>query len=92
MMSYKVAAAVAIFLVLIDVSFEANGVHKTQDLSGKEQDKKSHDKAAGKEDHHRYEDWGMDWSDADMMQHPIDEAPRRVSCETSTAFSASSFA
>ena len=45
------------------------------DLNEKDSvDKKDRDK----KDFHRYEDWGMDWSDADMMQHPIDEGPRRV--------------
>lgn len=41
-------------------------------------DKDSYEKKErDKHDFHRYEDWGMDWSDADMMQHPIDEGPRR---------------
>jgi hypothetical protein len=43
-------------------------------------DKESYEKKEkDKKDFRRYEDWGMDWSDADMMQHPIDEGPRRVS-------------
>lgn len=49
--------------------------HRTQDLHEKDAHKKDKDK----KDYHRYEDWGLDWSDADMMQHTIDEAPRRVS-------------
>jgi len=48
-------------------------------VNGKERavDKKERLGSHKEEDHRRYEDWGLDWSDADMMQHPIDEAPRR---------------
>lgn len=70
----------AFFLVLLDISFAANGVIKSQDVGEKLGSKK--DKDVGKE-YHRFEDWGgQDWSEAEMMQHPIDEAPRRVSQTT----------
>ena len=48
-----------------------NDVSEKESFNKKEKEKDSND-------FHRYEDWGMDWSDADMMQHPIDEGPRRV--------------
>jgi len=65
---------VAFFLVLVNLSSAANGLPKAQDLDEKDSGNK---KEKDRKDHHRYEDWGQDWSDADMMQHPIDEAPRR---------------
>ena len=60
-------------LSCFEVTFSGNAVNDVSDKATYE--KKERDKS----DFHRYEDWGMDWSDADMMQHPIDEGPRRVS-------------
>jgi len=68
MKSYFVT--LAIFLVCVHLCV----AHKSQDLDEKDH---THKKEKDKKDFHRYEDWGLDWSDADMMQHPIDEAPRR---------------
>lgn len=61
------------FALTVKPSTSDNDVN---DVSDKESYEK---KERDKKDFHRYEDWGMDWSDADMMQHPIDEGPRRVS-------------
>lgn len=55
-----------------EVSFSGDAVNDVSDKATYEK------KEREKSDFHRYEDWGMDWSDADMMQHPIDEGPRRV--------------
>ena len=60
-------------LIITPSCFANNDVN---DVSDKESYEK---KEKDKRDFRRYEDWGMDWSDADMMQHPIDEGPRRVS-------------
>ena len=70
----------AVLLVLATLCGQRGRVQASgsgvNDVSEKESfSKRQKDKDA---DFHRYEDWGMDWSDADMMQHPIDEGPRRV--------------
>lgn len=65
-------ARTQLLLILLALGSTHAGLN---DLNEKDSvDKKDRDK----KDFHRYEDWGMDWSDADMMQHPIDEGPRRV--------------
>lgn len=59
-------------IVCFEVSLSGDAVNDVSEKATYE--KKEREKG----DFHRYEDWGMDWSDADMMQHPIDEGPRRV--------------
>lgn len=55
-----------------------NSLSKPQMVDGKHSytSKKQHDKMY--HDFGRYQDWNEDWSDEDMQQHPIDEAPRKV--------------
>lgn len=62
-------------LLSYSVATSANN-NAVNDVSEKESfEKKEREKDP---DFHRYEDWGLDWSDPDMMQHPIDEGSRRV--------------
>lgn len=63
------ASLLLVLLALGSTHAGLNDLHEKDSVEKKDRDKK---------DFHRYEDWGMDWSDADMMQHPIDEGPRRV--------------
>lgn len=58
-----------------------HGLSKSQSIDAKDQ--YSHKKSGYARDkkndyYHRYQDWDEDWSNEDMMQHPIDEAPRKV--------------
>lgn len=91
MKSQLVMVVLALFLVIVGIASAANGALKTQDLSPKKvsSSKKGSDVEG---EHVRFEDWGdeesestaYDWSKAEMLQHPIDEAPRRVSSELVT--------
>lgn len=57
-----------------------HGFSKSQSIDAKEQ--YSHKNGFNRDKkidyYHRYQDWDEDWSNEDMMQHPIDEAPRKV--------------
>lgn len=67
---------VTIFLVLALISLTTGDVNKSQKTEPKDGYKKQKEKKHS--DWARYQDWGEDWSQEEMMQHPIDEAPRRV--------------
>ena len=82
MKSVAVILGLSCLLVLmVTPPASASGDNDVNDVSDKESYEK---KERDKKDFRRYEDWGMDWSDADMMQHPIDEGPRRVSNTSSS--------
>ena len=56
-----------------------HGFSKSQSIDAKEQYSHKNGFSRDKKlDYHRYQDWDEDWSNEDMMQHPIDEAPRKV--------------
>lgn len=60
-----------------------HGFSKSQSIDAKEQyTHKNGFNRDKKVDYHRYQVWDEDWSNEDMMQHPIDEAPRKVILES----------
>ena len=78
---------IGIFAVLacfvVPALMSHHGFSKSQSIDSKEQHlhKKNGFSKDKKSDYfNRYQDWGNDedWSNEDMMQHPIDEAPRKV--------------
>lgn len=73
------SVVVVLAMLVCETSASFNSFHKPQNVDGKEgySRRKQHDKMGDYIS--RYQDWDEDWSDEDMMQHPIDEAPRKVS-------------
>lgn len=67
---------ITLVLLYLPTIFSYRDIEKLQGLQEKTDYKKIRD--AKKAYYHHYEDWDLDWSNEDMMQHPIDEAPRKV--------------
>jgi hypothetical protein len=79
MKSIVVWLTLAVVLLLIDHSLAAfDSRSKSQMLDNKAGYSRKKQTDKGHDMYSRYQDWDEDWADEDMMQHPIDEAPRKV--------------
>jgi len=78
---YLIGTIAVLACLVMPCLMSHHGSSKSQSIDAKEQSfshKKSGLNRNNKHDYYaRYQDWDEDWSNEDMMQHPIDESPRK---------------
>jgi len=77
---FLIATFTILAYLIVPALMSHHGFSKSQSIDAKEQysHKKNGLSKSNKHDYFaRYQDWDQDWSNEDMQQHPIDEAPRK---------------
>lgn len=76
-----IVGALTIFALVAPCLMSHHSFSKSQSIDDKElysHKKNGYNKDKKQDYFARYQDWDEDWSNEDMMQHPIDESPRKV--------------